>query len=82
MKSIYDLDLTPEEIDFVECVFNNSGCKYPRAAGSFSTYDEETKTGGDPLWKKPEQLGIIECIGSYKWRPKNIKQLLCVKEKG
>lgn len=53
-------ELTDAERAFVELVAANPGKKL----GHREAFDADD----NPLWRKPEQLGLIECLGSYKWR--------------
>lgn len=55
-------ELTDDELNFVQRVERNSGCKLSDA----------TVYRGDEIitpWTKPEKLGLIHCVGSYKWEP-------------
>jgi hypothetical protein len=57
-----DVDaLTDEERAFVELVRSRPGLKLNGG--------ESCSTTGDPLWIRPEAKGLIEAVGSYKWRP-------------
>lgn len=56
-------DLTAAEAAFVELVKARPGCKL----GHDQVFGENTY----PLWRKPEALGLVECVGSYKWKPTN-----------
>jgi hypothetical protein len=53
-------DLSEAELAFVELVKANPGKKL--------SHNDAFDADSYPLWKKPEQLGLIECLGSYKWR--------------
>jgi hypothetical protein len=53
--------LTDEERAFVELVRNRPGSKLNGGEAWSAT--------GEPLWIRPEAQGLIEAIGSYKWRP-------------
>lgn len=61
MKTLSELGLSKEEIDFVELVYLNPNCKLHECRH----YIDEKNT--IDLYKKPEQLGLIKCVGSYKW---------------
>jgi len=61
MKKIFE-GLTKEEIEFYLAVNYAPGSKYPRADGSYGK-------DGNALWKKLEERGLIEAVGSYKWKP-------------
>lgn len=52
--------LTEDEKRFVSLVFLNQGCKLSADIDS-SDYDQP------PVWEKPERLGLVKCVGSYKW---------------
>jgi hypothetical protein len=52
--------LSDAERAFVELVKANPGCKVNDA----QAFDD----AGNALWRKPEALGLIECVGSYEWR--------------
>lgn len=75
MNTVTDNDieelLTKEEIQFVKDVILNPGCKLSNV---FLWIDDGSEYGTSlALWKKPEELGLIECVGSYKWVPKNVE---------
>lgn len=57
-------DLNPSELEFVKTVVRAPGCKLRNV---FSVLDEKGESY--PLWKKPEDLGLIYHVGAYKWRP-------------
>jgi hypothetical protein len=52
--------LSDAERAFVELVKASPGCKLNDA----QAFDD----AGNALWRKPEALGLIECVGSYEWR--------------
>lgn len=52
--------LSDEEIRFIFRVIKNPG---GRVENAFSDVT------GNSLWIRPEKLEIIECVGSYKWKP-------------
>jgi hypothetical protein len=58
------MNLSKNEIDFVLLVYKSPGCKL----NGGEAFCEENDLAV-PLWKKPEALGLIECVGSYKWMP-------------
>ncbi len=59
--------LTKEEAAFVREVFNRPGC---RINGASQWEDDGTEYGKNVThWENPERLGLIECVGSYKWIP-------------
>lgn len=65
----YKADLLPEEIEFVKRV-----CMYPGSKLNdfpcLIIIDDGTEWGESyALWEKPEALGLIECVGGYKWIP-------------
>ena len=70
MKLLKDLDLTKEEIDFVKTVYQNPWCKL--------NSDQAFGENGEALWENPERLNVIECMGSFKWKPKNLEMELVV----
>ena len=51
--------LTKEEANFVQRVEQTPGFRQFQAFG----------TDSKPLWLNPEKLGLIHCVGSYKWAP-------------
>lgn len=53
--------LTEAERDFVGLVRIYPGRKLNSG--------EAEGPNGEPLWKRPESLGLIKCVGSYKWVP-------------
>jgi hypothetical protein len=57
--------LSPAEADFVRRVVMSPGAKLNGGEAWGITTEEHTS----PLWEKPEELGLIECVGSYKWIP-------------
>lgn len=60
--------LTEHECNFVYSVFHAAGCKIPDAASHWE--DDGTEYGKIVThWEKPESLGLVECVGSYKWKP-------------
>jgi hypothetical protein len=62
--------LSPEEADFVKMVYANPGCKI---SSVMHYVDDGSEYGtSKALYKLPEELGLIECVGSYKWIPKNL----------
>jgi len=56
----YAGQLTEAEAAFVELVKSRPGQKL--------SWDEAT-SDNKPLWRAPEAVGLIKCIGSYKWMP-------------
>jgi hypothetical protein len=51
--------LSADEINFVERVRQRPGHKLNSG--------EAQGSNGEPLWKRPEELGLIQVVGSYKW---------------
>ena len=51
--------LSPDERAFVELVRQRPGHKLNSG--------DALGPDGESLWKRPEELGLIECVGSYKW---------------
>lgn len=45
------------ECEFIELVCKNPGGKLSGAIGN------------DAPWKRPEEQGLVRCVGSYKWEP-------------
>jgi len=76
-KTLDLLGLSESEIAFVEKVYLNPGCKLNNCSEEWikdgSTYGKTTS-----LYKKPEELGLIECIGSYKWKPTSKIKMIIV----
>jgi hypothetical protein len=65
--SLEELGLNEDEIDFVKRVYVSPGCKLDSTS---KWIDDGTEHGASHfLWKKPEELGLIEAVGSYKWVP-------------
>lgn len=58
----HDDDLTADEISLLSWVCLHPGCKNEDVA-----WGNEKDGTSEPLWKKLEQLGMIEVVGSYKW---------------
>lgn len=59
--------LTDRERAFVEAVYRTPDCKYP---GGDAIWDTVDITENDvTVWLKPEQLGLVVCTGTYKWKP-------------
>jgi len=54
--------LDDDERSFLEAVEKFPGAKH--AWGG--VYIREDK---EPVWKRPEELGLVECVGSWKWNP-------------
>jgi hypothetical protein len=55
------MNLSKNEIDFVLLVYKSPGGKLNGGEAFCEESDPSV-----PLWKKPEALGLIECVGSYK----------------
>jgi len=64
MKQIDEL-LSKEELGFVMAVAANPGSKYPGGYGA--DWDVFYPEGKPALFKKPEELGLIKSVGSFKW---------------
>ncbi len=61
--------LTPEEVAFVKMVYQCPGFKLD-SKDCFCRIDNGTEYGeSHALWDKPEELGMITSVGSYKWVP-------------
>lgn len=57
--------LTADEVSFVLDVYRYPGAKL--------ALDAEIAA-----WRRPEKLGLVTCVGSYKWRPTNrLDAILC-----
>lgn len=54
--------LDDDERSFLEAVEASPGAKHAWSG----VYLREDK---DPVWKKPEELKLVECVGSWKWKP-------------
>lgn len=67
MKTLKELGLTDDEIDFVNRVYENPCCKM----GKIDKWIDDGSEYGTSVnfWENPEKLGVIECVGSYKWKP-------------
>ena len=50
-------ELSDEELEFLKAVHAHCGSKL------HSCFSED----GSDLWKRLEEIGLIKCIGSYKW---------------
>jgi hypothetical protein len=74
MESIEEL-LSSEEAEFVRHVFCFPGGKYP---GGAEFWDRISMDCG--IWLKPESLGLVRSIGSYKWEPTDKLKLCRVSE--
>lgn len=69
MKNINEL-LSAEEVAFVQRVYLNPGSKIKDC---FHHVDDGSEYGVSvSLWANPEKLGLIKCVGSYKWEPVNL----------
>ena len=55
--------LTSPEFKFVQLVERNPGCKLQPPYEGYAEHEIQTP------WKNPEKLGLIHCVGSYKWEP-------------
>ena len=62
MKQLSELGLSDEEIKFIQLVYMNQGRKLYECRHHI---DDNNHIN---LYEKPEQLGLIVCVGSYKWR--------------
>jgi hypothetical protein len=56
-----DAVLTKYEADFVRAVVRNPGGKHP--------WNSVMTEGARPLWERPEELGLVRAVGSFKWEP-------------
>ena len=72
MKTLEELGLSEEEINFVQLVYMNQGCKLYQCIHQI---DENNSVN---LYEKPEQLGLITCVGSYKWRTTDKIEMMLV----
>lgn len=74
MKTLIDV-LTPEETAFVMLVYKNP-CAKLNSGEAVHCIDDGSQYGQTiALWENPEKLGLIESVGSYKWRPTNKLQI-------
>ena len=55
---------TDDECTFVDAVYRHPGVKIDNPYGKTSSDEEE-----GPLWKHPEELGLIQVVGTYRWIP-------------
>lgn len=70
-----DALLTKYEADFVRAVVASPGAKH--------AYTGPAPESGPSVWTKPEQMGLVVCIGSYKWEPgPNLVQVLYARVSG
>ena len=79
MKTLKSLGLSDSEIEFVEKVYLNPCCKIRKT----KEYIDDGSEYGTfvALWKKPEKLGLIECVGNYKWKPtEKVKMVIVIDE--
>jgi hypothetical protein len=58
------MNLSKNEINFVLLVYKSPGCKLNGGEAFCQENDQSIA-----LWNNPEALGLIECVGSYKWVP-------------
>ena len=62
--------LTVHEANFVRRVFMRPGCKLNGDDEASHWEDDGSPYGKTvPHWSRPEDLGLITCVGSYKWLP-------------
>ena len=62
--------LTADEAEFVRHVFCCPSSKYPGGAEFWDRIDMD-----NGIWIKPEFLGLVRSVGSYKWEPTERLQL-------
>lgn len=68
MKTLESV-LTKEEARFVRIVYSCNGLKLDGGV-AFHWEDDGSEYGKTVgLWSKPEELGLIECVGNYSWVP-------------
>lgn len=62
--------LTSHEADFCLLVFRSPGAKL-NGDGEASHWEDDGSTYGRSVshWNRPEELGLIACVGGYKWVP-------------
>lgn len=72
MKTLEELGLSEEEINFVQLVYMNQGCKLYQY---IHRIDENNSVN---LYEKPEQLGLITRVGFYKWRTTDKIEMMLV----
>lgn len=58
--------LSKEEAEFVRAVVANPGSK--EVGRTYGTVNREDGSE-HPLWHRLEELGLLNCVGSYKWEP-------------
>ena len=56
--------LDEEEKAFLDAVTAFPGCKHAWGGDHF-----RSDSGKEAVWKKPEALKLVECVGSWKWKP-------------
>ena len=62
--------LTDQEARFVKWVYRNPGGKCNDENVAQRWEDDGTEFGAIfSHWEKPEALGLVECVGSWKWKP-------------
>lgn len=63
-------ELTSHEIDFCLLVLNCPGAKL-NGDGQASHWEDDGSEYGRSVshWNRPEELGLIACVGGYKWVP-------------
>ena len=69
LQSIPEL-LTEHEASFVARVYRQPGSKLNDDGIASHWEDDGTEYGNIVChWHRPEALGLIKCVGSYKWEP-------------
>jgi len=63
--ALSSMPLTKHEIDFCLCVLSSPGSKLNDDNIADHWEDGEFRSH----WKRPEELGLVETVGSYKWKP-------------
>lgn len=58
-----EVTFSAAEIEFMRGILLAPGCKHPAPAFDYSLPDQPG------LWPRLEEMDLIECVGSYKWRP-------------
>lgn len=51
---------------FCNLVLQNPGCKL---SGRLPPVGDDLAYSGGGVWARPENLGLVKAVGSYKWRP-------------
>ena len=78
-----DKVLSAREVEYVKAVCAFPGAKYPTSHYPCEHQDDELLPGEEhEAWYRPEELGLIESVGSYKWKPGKKLRILYAMEDG